>query len=212
MDPIRKTLICLLLLSGAAPAVAAAEAYRLDPVHTRVVFLVEHAGFSQAMGTFSGITGELDFDPADWSAARVEVQVPLDRLDLGDAGWREKILSRPFFDAARHPVARFRSTRVEATAADRLRIVGVLALRGVERELVLEARLNKLARHPLTFRRTAGFSASAELRRSDFGLAAWPNVVGDRVRLLIEAEAVRYRPDPTPPAAKEPDHADPQPR
>jgi hypothetical protein len=41
------------------------------------------------------------------------------------------------------------------------------------------------------FRRTAGFSATATISRSEFGIDAWPSVIGDQVELRIEAEAMR---------------------
>ena len=110
MNRIRKTLFCLLLLSGAAPAVAAVEAWRLDPVHTRVLFRVEHAGFSQALGFFPDVQGELFFDPEDWTSARLDVVVPITRLDLGDGKWNQATLARNLLDGERFPQARI--TRV----------------------------------------------------------------------------------------------------
>jgi hypothetical protein len=68
--------------------------------------------------------------------------------------------------------------------------------------------LNALKRHPLTLKRTAGFSATATLSRKEFGMAAWKSVVGDEVRLIIEAEAVRSREDADAPD-KGSGHADP---
>lgn len=203
MNALRKTLFCLLLLSVSGLAVAA-DAWRLDPVHTRVLFKVEHAGFSQALGLFPDVQGELRFDPDDWTTARLEVRIPLARLQIGDDGWRDKLLTRAFFDAARFPEARFVSTRVEPVDAENARVFGQLTLRGVAREARLDVRLNRLARHPLTFRRTAGFSASAELDRRDFGMDAWPNVIGQKVQLEIQAEATRTRND------QEPNDADPE--
>lgn len=180
------------------PALTRAEpgTFALDPVHTRVLFRVDHAGLSSALGTFSGATGTLRFDPADWSDASLEVSLPLASLELGDAEWRRRVLGRGFLDAAGTPVARFASTRVEPTGEGTARVHGELSLRGVVRPVVLEVRLNALKRHPMTFRRTAGFSATATLSRTDFGMDGWPNVVGDRVELWIEAEAMRTRADP----------------
>lgn len=73
--------LTLSLLLSALPllAIAAPDSYRLDPVHTRVLFAVEHAGFSHALGTVSGSEGVLVFDPDDWRTARLEVSVPIDR-------------------------------------------------------------------------------------------------------------------------------------
>lgn len=199
------------LLAAAGLANAQAESFELDPVHTRVAFRIDHAGFSKAIGTFSGTTGQLRFDPRDWSTATLEVSIPLASLGIGDDGWRDKVLGRTFLDAGQQPAARFVSTRVEPGEPDRARVHGELTLRGVTREVVLDVQLNALKRHPLTLRRTAGFSATGTLRRSDFGMDAWRRLVGDEVELMIEAEAVRTRrdsPSPTP----EPADADQEPR
>lgn len=184
----------LLLLCSLLPvaANAANERYRLDPVHTRVLFAIDHAGFSQALGTVSGSEGVLDFDPQDWAAARLDVAVPITRLDLGDGKWNQATLARNLLDGERFPQARFVSSRVEPIDANHARVFGQLSLRGVSREVVLDVTLNTLKRHPLPpFRRTAGFSATTTLSRADFGISAWPSVIGDRVELRIEAEAVR---------------------
>lgn len=192
MSALRKTLLCLLLLTTSGLA-AAADAWRIDPVHTRVLFKVGHAGFSQALALLPDVRGELRFDPDDWAGASVEAEIPLARLQIGDDDWRDKLLSRTFLDAGGQPLARFRSTRVVPTGDGSARIHGLLSLRGVEREVVLEARLNQLARNPLTFRRTVGFSATATLDRRDFGIDAWPNVIGHDVAIEIQLEAVRTR-------------------
>lgn len=173
---------------------AASEEYRLDPVHTRVMFAVEHAGFSKAIGTVSGSTGSLVFDPQDWSSAAIEVNVPLAQLDLGDAKWNRATLARNLLDAEQFPHARFVSIRVEPINAQRARVIGMLSLRGETREVTLEVTFNVLKRHPLPpFRRTAGFSATTTISRSDFGISAWPSMIGDSVELRLEVEAVRGR-------------------
>lgn len=182
-----------MVLALAATAASAAPArYELDPVHTRVVFAVEHAGFSQALGAVSGSEGVLEFDPDDWSSARLDVRVPLQRLDLGDEKWNRATLARNLLDAEQHPQAHFVSTRIEPVDAHNATVHGRLSLRGVTRDVALQVRLNAVKRHPLPpFRRTAGFSATAELSRSAFGIDAWPSMIGDTVQLRIEAEAVR---------------------
>ncbi|WP_082113009.1 YceI family protein [Pseudoxanthomonas suwonensis] len=216
--PLRRFAVVLALLAtlACAGASAATVRYELDPVHTRVQFAVSHAGFSQALGTVSGSTGTLEFDPADWSSARLDVSVPLQRLDLGDAEWNRATLARNLLDAQRWPEARFVSTRVEPLAPDRFIVHGQLTLRGVTHEVPLEVTFNALKRHPLPpFRRTAGFSATATLSRAAFGIDAWPSTIGDRVELRIEVEATRAgrgdgtQDDSRAPTAVDPDPADP---
>jgi polyisoprenoid-binding protein YceI len=180
-----------LLLALSTPA--APRDYAIDPLHTRIVFAIDHLGFSEALGTFSGPVGRLRFDPEDWRSAEVDVEIPVQRLDLGDEKWNARMLRRDFLDAGRHPVARFRSTEVIPQGEDRARVIGLLDLRGVQREVSLDVRLNKLGRNPLTLRRTVGFSASATLRRSDFGLRAQADTVGDVVTLTLQVEATASR-------------------
>lgn len=191
---IRSLFLPLGLAAGLLAATpAGAERYEIDPVHTRIAFQVSHAGFSWPVGSFSGARGQLDFDPQDWTQARVEVRFPVATLELGDAEWREKILDRTFFDAGKFPEARFVSTQVVPEGSDGARVTGNLTLHGVTAPVTLQVKLNALARHPLTFRRTAGFSATGTLSRRAFGIDNWQKVVGDEVRLILEVEATRQR-------------------
>jgi polyisoprenoid-binding protein YceI len=194
-----RTILCLSLLQGlliAGNASAAPAAYELDPVHTRVMFAVEHAGFSQAIGTVSGSTGRLVFDPDDWSTSTLEVSVPLQRVDLGDAKWNDSVLAGNLLDTASFPTATFVSTRIEPVDPRHAIVHGNLTLRGVTREVALDVTFNALKRHPLPpFRRTAGFSATTVISRADFGIDAWKSVIGDRVELRMEVEATRSRTD-----------------
>lgn len=176
--------------------------YVIDPVHTRVLFEIDHAGFSKAIGTVSGSEGSLHFDADDWSTAKLEVTVPMQRLDMGDSGWSASVFAPRFLDIKRYPQARFVSTRVERHEGNRGTVCGELTLHGTTRPLCMALVLNRIARYPLPpFRRTAGFSARASLKRSDFGMTSWRSLVGDEVELRIEAELFRRNGDDPPPAA-----------
>lgn len=198
----RRLIATVLFATASLPAVAGeAATYALDPVHTRVLVAVDHAGFSKALGTVSGSTGTLRFDPADWRSARLDVEVPLQRLDFGDPKWNAAVLAANLLDAQRHPAARFASTRIEPVDETHARVCGDLTLRTATRPVCMDVTLNGMRRHPLPpFRRTVGFSATTQLSRAAFGIDAWPSVIGDTVELRIEAEAVRTRADDEPAA------------
>ena len=182
----------VLLLASFPGRADEATAYALDPVHTRVLVSIGHAGFSQALGIASGSEGALLFDPDDWQQARLDVRIPLARLDFGDPDWNRAVHARNLLDTGRFPEARFVSERVETIDPRRARVCGTLDLHGVAKPQCLEVTVNAVERHPMPpFRRTAGFSATAQLSRAAFGIDAWPSVIGDTVTLRIEAEAIR---------------------
>ena len=196
--------VCAGLLAGTAAGSEPAQ-YSLDPVHTRVIFAIDHAGFSKAVGTVSGSIGQLRFDPEDWTRATLQASVPLARIDLGDAGWNKATLAKNLLNVEDYPTAAFVSTRVEPLAPNRASVYGMLTLHGVSREVVLDVTLNAAKRHPLPpFRRTVGFSATAMLSRKEFGIDAWASVIGDAVELRIEAEATRSRVEGDPDAPDSP--------
>ena len=179
--------------------------YVVDPVHTRVAFAIDHAGFSKAIGTVSGSTGNLYFDADDWSTARLDVVVPMQHLDMGNADWAAAVFAPRFLDVQRYPQARFVSNDVTRLDANRGTVCGTLTLHGVSRPLCMALVLNRIARYPLPlFRRTAGFSATGTIKRSDYGMHSWESLVGDTVELRIEAELVRRAGDDTAPGQDPP--------
>ena len=196
MAPSRRRWLPLLAFAAglAARPLPAAEPprYAFDPVHTRVMFAIDHAGFSKAIGTVSGSTGSLRFDPADWTTARLDVRVPMQRLDMGDSGWAAAVFAPRFLDVRRYPEARFVAADIRRQDERHGTACGTLTLHGVTRPLCMAVVMNRIGRYPLPpFRRTVGFSARASLRRSEFGMTRWLSLVGDEVELRIEAELFR---------------------
>lgn len=186
-----RTAVALLpLLLAVAPAHADEPAdFAIDPVHTRVLLAVDHAGFSRALGAVSGSRGRVRFAEG-WAGAQVDVSLPLRRLDFGDAKWNDAV--QDLLGTDRHPDARFVSTRVTPRDATHAEVCGDLTLAGVTRPLCMDATFNALKRHPMPpFRRTLGISATATLDRTAFGLDRWASMVGRNVELRIELEASR---------------------
>ena len=183
--------IAWLLLGVLLPALADAQsAYRIDPVHSRVVFRIMHAGLSPSLGTVSTPEGEIHWDENDPARARVSVRIPVSSLDLGDADWNRKTLSN-FLDADRHPVASFQSTAVRPVSASVLEVDGLLQVAGGSVPVTFLVVLNARKRHPLTGRMTLGLQASTDFSRKALGIDAWPSLVGDSVHLDVSVEATR---------------------
>ena len=190
----RLTLAMLVLLPW--QAVAAREYYAIDPVHTRVAFNVMHAGFSPSIGTVSKPTGHIWFDEKDPGASSVEIRIPVDTLDMGDAAWNRKV-AESFLHTDAHPTAGFRSTavRVASQTPLTLDVDGVLSMAGGSIPISFKTVLNANKRHPLTFKQTLGLQASTQFSRKALGIDAWGSVVDDTVYMDVAVEAIRGDPD-----------------
>ena len=188
-----RCLPAILLACLPASALAAEEAWRLDPVHTQIHFSVDHLGFTHAMGLFKVREGLLQFDPADLTRCRVDVTVDVGSLLMGDSKWQETVTSWQFLNIKRWPLARYTAQHCEKTADNEGVVQGSLELHGESAPLALRFRLNKVGNDPYSFRHTAGFSAQGEIQRSTYGMNKLLTAVGDKIELRIEMEAVRDR-------------------
>lgn len=180
----------LLILSGSASA-SDVQTYRLDPVHTQIVFFADHLGLSKGIGRLKIDQGWFRFDPDDWGRSRVDLTIDLASLDMGDPKWNDAVRSAQFLDIARWPKARFTSDSVEHTADDTGIIRGHLQLRDIRQPLDLHITFNRIRNDPYSFRTKAGFSATARISRFDFGMQRYRDVVGESVELRIEVEGIR---------------------
>ena len=176
-----------------APALAAPTSWRFDPLHTQVWFSADHQGFSHPQGRLRVKEGWFQFDATDWARARVDVLIDLNAVDLGDAKWNAAVKSAAWLDTARWPTARFVSSRVEPIDATHGVIHGELTLRGKTRPVEVAFTLNRIGNDPYAFRRKAGFSASASLRRTEFGMDRYRQVVGETITLRFEIEGLADR-------------------
>lgn len=170
----------------AAAASVQAGTYQVDPNHTQVIWSVDHFGFSRLYGMVGSMSGTLTIDPARPSAAKVAIDIPLSGLTVTSAGFGKHLATGDLFDTAKFPTARFvsRSVTVNGTQAT---IAGDLTLRGVTKPLTLAARLHGSGANPMSKKQTVGFSATAKLKRSDFGLGFAVPAVSDEVNLEITA-------------------------
>lgn len=186
-----RALRCLALASllvTAAAAQAAPATYTLDPDHTQVMLTWNHFGYSNPSANIGLGSGTLVYDPAHPEQARVEVSLPLSKLDTHVSALDAHLREADFFDAAKFPQATFRSTRVQALGGQKFKISGDLTIHGVTRPVVLDATLNRIGVHPMTKVQSIGFDATTQLQRSDFGVGAYAPQVSDTVRVHITTE------------------------
>ncbi len=175
----------------ALPMYAQSRDFRFDLVHTQVLVSASHMGYSHPLGRLHVKSGWFRFDADDWSKAQLDVLIDSDSIDMGETKWNEAMRGGDFLASERYPTAHYVSTRAEKTGDNKGVVRGKLTLRGITRPLDLEVVFNRAGADPYTFKWTAGFSASAQLRRSDFGMRKYLPDIGDVVTIRIEAEGLR---------------------
>jgi polyisoprenoid-binding protein YceI len=122
------------------------------------------------------------------AASKVNITIPVAAIDSGVPKLDEHLKSKDFFDVEAFPTASFVSTKVEVTGENTAIVHGNLTLHGVTKPVDLDVKLNKLGENMMN-KETAGFSATAMIKRSDFGIVMYLPALSDDVRLDIEVEA-----------------------
>lgn len=177
---------------AAAPAAAAITAvsgtYQLDPTHTDVLAQWTHFGFSQPSAHFGISEGTLVYDAADVGKSSVQVAMPITGIESFVDKLDEHLTSGDFFDAAKFPNATFKSTSVAAAGTNKLTVTGDLTIKDITRPVTLDVTLNGAGEHPMLKKQAIGFSATATIKRSDFGVGAYAPNVSDEVQLRITTE------------------------
>ena len=175
------------------PAAATLEAgdFQLDTTHAALLFRINHLGYADYVGRFDRFDASLSGDPARPEGASVDAIIDMTSLNIANPEFGEELMGPSWFDAGNHPQAIFRSRSVRLTGPVTAEIKGDLTLRGVTRPLSLSARFNGSAFDPLRRADVAGFSATAEFSRADFGIDRFSGLITDTVRIEVEAEFIR---------------------
>jgi polyisoprenoid-binding protein YceI len=183
--------IALFTLSSVAQA--APETLLLDNKHTYVLWSIKHLGFSTQVGKFYA-NGQLIIDKDHPDQSKVNVEINVADVATGLPQLDEHLRGQLFFDVKQFPKATFVSDKVQMVGKNKANVTGVLTLHGVSKPVVLNVTFNKSGINPITNMMTAGFSATATIKRSDFGINALLPALDDDVHLNIEAEAYLNKP------------------
>lgn len=181
----------LLFTTASHDAQAASERYTLDPMHTNVVWSANHMGFSSPSGKFTSVEGTLELDEAAPANSKLTVTIATGSVMTGIEKFDTHLRSADFFDTTVYPTASFASDKVEVGADNTAKVYGNLTLHGVTKPIVLDVKLNKIGDNPMSGKKTAGFSATTVVKRSEFGMNYALPAVADDVIIHIESEATR---------------------
>jgi polyisoprenoid-binding protein YceI len=196
----RRTILPLalaLVLAGPAlavsrdPADVPAGTYVLDKKHASLVARVPHMGLTNYTVRFNVFDARFTYDPKAPAASKVEVTVEVNSIDAGNPELSAKF-ARQFLDGGDHPTATFVATSLTPIDATRGVMKGDLTLRGVTRPVTLNVAFDGYTSSVLAEGARVGFSATGQIDRTEFGSTFLsPEIVGDEVDLVIEAEFLK---------------------
>jgi polyisoprenoid-binding protein YceI len=186
----------LLVVAAAASVLAlsspaqAAETWKIDPVHTEVMFAVSHLGISTQYGRFNDISGTITLDGEDPANSSIEIEIEAASIDTGTEKRDEHLRGPDFFNAKQFPVIRFASKSIEQTGDDTFEISGELSMHGKTKPVTVTFERMGTTQNPRGETVTGG-TTSFEIKRSDFGVDYLVGPVGDEVELMISVEAIK---------------------
>jgi polyisoprenoid-binding protein YceI len=152
--------------------------WTVDAAHSEIGFTARHLMVSKVRGQFK------DF-------STVEASVQLASIDTHSADRDGHLKSADFFDVENHPEMTFKSTRVSDDTLE-----GDLTIKGVTKPVSFDLEFGGITADPWGGTR-AGFEATTEINRKDFGLT-W-NVavegggvlVGEKVKIVLDVQLVK---------------------
>lgn len=168
---------------------AAALGYTLDPAGSTVGFETDF-GQNVIKGRMPVATAELSLDFDRAAASHVDVTLDADGARANFPFATEALRGASVLDARRYPQIHFVSTKVRPTKTGAT-VTGLITIRGVTREITLDARLYRPKGSQAGERDNLAVLLTGAVSRSDFGATGFADMVGDEVRLKILARIRR---------------------
>jgi polyisoprenoid-binding protein YceI len=178
------------LVAVATSAAAAPEAYTLDSRHTFPAFQVRHLGISLQFGRFNKTTGKVVID-REARSGTADITIDAASIDMGIDKWDEAMRGEEWFNVAQFPAMTFKAPTVLFEGEKVAGAVGEFTLLGVTRPLTLKLDGFNCIAHPLNKKTVCGGTATATIKRSEFGLTKGLPGIGDDIMLTIPVEAFK---------------------
>lgn len=168
---------------AAVPAVSAV----VEPIPTADVtpegeLTVSFSQMGVSVGAeFSRYAVDIVFEPTAPERSSIAVRVDVNSFDIGDSSYNAEILSPAWLDGAAHPLASFRSERIESSGDGAYVAHGRFELKGVSQPVAIPFSLSTEA----DGRRRYGGRFDISRKAFGVGSADWDDSVEDRVTIAF---------------------------
>ncbi len=148
-----------------------------DKNHSQLHFSVVHFGISHIEGVFREFTVTMVSEKEDFSDAQIEMVAQVASINTEMEMRNNDLRSRNWFDAGQFPVITFKSTSFKKVKGVNYQLEGNITLHGMTMPVIFNVVLNGWA-VTMTKKKTAGFTVTGKLNRSDFNLGGTPLETG----------------------------------
>ena len=180
--------LALVVLATAllAAPLRAADTYKVDPVHSTVIFRINHLGTSWVYGRFDEVAGTFSVDD---KTPAFDFTVNAESVDTNNKQRDTHVKSADFFSVKEFPTITFKSTSVASTGDKKYDVTGDLTLHGVTKSITVPLEFVGAADTKMGSR--AGYEAHFSVKRSDYGMDKMVGMIGDEVYLTVSFEGVK---------------------
>jgi polyisoprenoid-binding protein YceI len=171
--------------------------WAIDPAHSDVGFAIRHLMISNVKGHFTKFEGQI-VTAEDPRKSGVTATIDMTSIDTAIAARDEHLRTADFFEVETYPTMSYRSTGIRPDG-DGFLMEGELTLKGVTRPVPLTLEINGFSVDPFApdpaAGARAGFTATGEINRMDFGVSYNGPVpgggvlIGEKVQIILEIEA-----------------------
>jgi len=185
-----RLLVIAAVLALASPA-AAVENLKIGAKLGSIDFAIGNSKIFRTVGSFTDWKGMVKVDDANVANSSVDVAINTGSIQMLDAQQTTMLKDTDFFDVTRFPEMIFHSTRIERTGETTLKVDGDVTLRGVTRPMTLAVTVSDRRPDAAPGARYARFRAIGTIKRSQFGMTKYIDMVGDTVEISISTDAQR---------------------
>lgn len=169
----------------------AIDELRIDDSRGTIDFAIGDSRIFRTVGNFKTWRGRIFVDEVNVPGSTVEVTISTGSIQMMDRQQAEMLKEADFFDTGKFPELTFRSTRIERINDSMLKVDGLITLRGITRPMTLDVTVSDRRRDAPPGARYARFIGKGTIKRSDFGMTKYIDMVGDDVEISIRTDAWR---------------------
>jgi polyisoprenoid-binding protein YceI len=189
MKPTKLTFTSILCSLGLALSAHGADTYKVDPVHSSVVFSIQHNGVTDFYGAFKEISGTVNFDSADPAKSSVELTVPVESVDTRSDKRDQHLKSPDFFNAKQFPTITFKSSKIEGSG-DTYKISGDLTIHGVTKPITVDFKRGPDGKGGQG-KTVGGGEVRFTIKRSDYDMKFMVGPLGEDVNVILSLEGAK---------------------